>query len=746
MSDTSGEQPGSDSQFSGRQQLDSWKEIAAYLDRDVRTVIRWEKKEGLPIHRHVHQKQASVYAYRSEIDTWRENRSITLENNKPGWFPFFSENKKTVAGVAGGVTLLLLAGLVAWMDIGSSSNPEGLSFQERDWVLIADFENRTGEVVFDGVLEYALEREITNSQFVNVVPRERIEDTLQLMRKALDSRIDRTLGREICLRDGDIKALLTGRVEKLDSTYLLSVQVVDPSQGQVVATASEEAVGQRQVLSALRSLSSWARENLGEKLALIQESERRLEKAATPSLRAVQLFTDARTLFDRGGVGHGPAEELLRQALEIDPEFASASIWLAWTLLNQRKPLDEYIQHAERAFQLAGTTSEQERYFIHGSYYWMKGELDRAIHAFQALLGLYPDHLWATRKLAELYRQTGQEREALAYNLRVADMRPTSFRHNYYAIEQLLLADHNFIRAKPYIERARNLTTTEMLQSDDYGRVLMLMFFPAYEAWLGGDPQAALVEIDKVLQTVKPAGVSSKHRAFGLLYELLGQRQLAREWMSTARWRSNRHYFLSRIAYDEGDYEAMKNHLKQHLEATRVSRANLYPLVAVMLARAGLMAESEKLLLELERQYTQPGFSPAMEMARDVLKLSQGDTAEGIAMLTSTLPHLTRRDRAWAFEILAEAYTRQGNLGAAIELLEEALEKLPFSSPFDSPSLWLRLRWQLADFYRQTGRDEDAREIEDELRTLLALADPDHPILRQLDRTEELALLEPTTN
>ncbi len=44
-------------------QLDSWKEIAVYLDRDVRTVIRWEKEEGLPVRRHLHDKQATVYAY-----------------------------------------------------------------------------------------------------------------------------------------------------------------------------------------------------------------------------------------------------------------------------------------------------------------------------------------------------------------------------------------------------------------------------------------------------------------------------------------------------------------------------------------------------------------------------------------------------------------------------------------------------------------------------------------------------------
>ena len=54
--------------------LESWKEIAAYLNRGVRTVRRWETEEGLPVHRHVHRTLGSVYAYKSEIDAWRENR------------------------------------------------------------------------------------------------------------------------------------------------------------------------------------------------------------------------------------------------------------------------------------------------------------------------------------------------------------------------------------------------------------------------------------------------------------------------------------------------------------------------------------------------------------------------------------------------------------------------------------------------------------------------------------------------
>src|SRR5262245_39779120 len=58
--------------------LDSWKEIASYLGRDVRTVQRWEKKEGLPVHRHQHDKLGTVYAFPSELDAWWVDRRPRL--------------------------------------------------------------------------------------------------------------------------------------------------------------------------------------------------------------------------------------------------------------------------------------------------------------------------------------------------------------------------------------------------------------------------------------------------------------------------------------------------------------------------------------------------------------------------------------------------------------------------------------------------------------------------------------------
>ena len=100
----------------GANQLDSWKEIAAYLQRDVSTVIRWEKKEGLPVQRHVHNSPATVYAHRSEIDAWLANRRRDLERDAPPhWLAPIRQHKKTVAGITIGTVVVALIGLGWWV-------------------------------------------------------------------------------------------------------------------------------------------------------------------------------------------------------------------------------------------------------------------------------------------------------------------------------------------------------------------------------------------------------------------------------------------------------------------------------------------------------------------------------------------------------------------------------------------------------------------------------------------------------
>ncbi len=244
--------------------LDSWKEIAAYLRRSVRSAKRWEKEEGLPVRRHLHGKGDSVYAYRTELDAWWTNRGAGFTeqsseeetvagpeelppSNAPAGIeePRLAEeavprtkrpHRAAILGAGVFLALLVAAGWLSRRDSGVASKRPGIPFHARDWVLISSFENRSGEPLFDGTVEYALERELADSRYVNVVPRQRVVDVLRLMRKPLDTRVDAALGREICVRDGGIRGLLTARIEKPGTNYLLSLDLVDPKSGARVAS------------------------------------------------------------------------------------------------------------------------------------------------------------------------------------------------------------------------------------------------------------------------------------------------------------------------------------------------------------------------------------------------------------------------------------------------------------------------------------------------------------------------------
>jgi Tol biopolymer transport system component len=99
--------------------LDSWKKIASYLKRDVSTVQRWERREAMPVHRHLHDKQGSVFAFRSELDTWWTSRRTHLSDSSaeengapPSKLAPLTRNKLAWMGAAAGIFALAVA--IAW--------------------------------------------------------------------------------------------------------------------------------------------------------------------------------------------------------------------------------------------------------------------------------------------------------------------------------------------------------------------------------------------------------------------------------------------------------------------------------------------------------------------------------------------------------------------------------------------------------------------------------------------------------
>lgn len=712
------------------ERLESWKEIATYLKRGVRTVQRWEWEEGLPIHRHMHDKLGTVYAYRTEIDAWWANGRTRLEAEVE------AEEESTAAWrrlrwpmAATAVVLLVVGGW--WL---TRPQTAALPFAERDWVLVAAFENRTREPVFEGVLEHALERELSNSRFVNVVPRERIQDALALMRKPLDSRVDAGVGREICLRDGGIRALIAGRAEKLDTTYLLSASLVNPADGTAVASFSEEAAGQKEVVPALRRLSSRVRRSLGEELSVIRQSEQTLEKVTTPSLRALQLFSQADTLIIqegyllvRRGTSYATAEELLKQAVVADPQFASAYTQLAQAIQNQGRPESEYRAYAERARELSASASERERYFILGSYYEQLGQHEKAIPYYEALLRLYPDHFWGANNMAAELSSLGRGEEALPFLVERADMRPNDFVSAYEAWSELSRFRKDPPRAQHFLEQARRLASSGRGRAPE---AFVLVQFSRLDELLGrGELLQALNELDRLAgstETLRGPARDNWLMAVGYYYQEIGRLQTAKKYLEMLP-ENLRHWPLAELAELKGDREGFRRHLKQQLA---VGGDTVWAGTTARLARAGLHSESERALSRL----APAGVSPyRVQYARGDLALARGQVGEAVELLRDAF-EAAMKGRDYYLPLISQSYARalerQGDLPTAIQVMQQGWEQKPGSRALDRIEHKNQLRW----LYRKAGREQEAQQIESELVKLLAYADEDHPILRELKR------------
>jgi Tol biopolymer transport system component len=154
--------------------LDSWKEIAAYLNRDVTTVQRWEKREGMPVHRHQHDKMGSVYASRAELDAWSRSRNLPGAENGASASAAAPEQDarvqtltlpsrwKTILAVAAVALVLAALGLSLWLQsteyfwrspiagarlqiVTTFDGGEGAAAVSRDGRLVAFLSDRDGQ-------------------------------------------------------------------------------------------------------------------------------------------------------------------------------------------------------------------------------------------------------------------------------------------------------------------------------------------------------------------------------------------------------------------------------------------------------------------------------------------------------------------------------------------------------------------------------------------------------------------------
>ena len=736
------------------ERLDSWKEIAAYLKRSVRGVQRWEAEEAMPVHRHRHDKRGTIFAFKPELDAWWRERgallpdrngdvneslalgaeggesTLPLDEPRPArelepTRPLPSVRTAALVGAGFGLALLLVLA-VAWLSRNGSSSVGSLRplpFKARDWILITSFDNRSREAVLDGTVEYVLERELANSRYVNVIPRERVGDVLRLMKRPANTRVDAALGREISVRDGGVRALLTGRTEKLGSKYLLSVNILDPQTGVVFAGMSEVADSQSSIPGSVRQLSNHVRQVLGERIGEIPVRTAKLENVTTVSLPALQSYSQGMALVNDGN--WGAAVVLLERAVAQDPEFASAHILLAHCYANLEKH-EQAAPHFRQAFRLADGVTDRERYFIRGSFYarFIK-DLPQAAHAYEALLALYPDDFWSTNNLNGIYRQLGRHAEVVELSIKRANLRPRDYEANRIAAQALAMGRGDGRRAREYVARARSVMTPDLRESSP-SDTAWLDTFPALDSWVAGDSKTALRRIEEVERRIDSLADRARDTLaseVASVYLTLGRLDDAERVFEKIDDLDLRLDGMSLVALLRGDTAALKRSLDH-----RWRRES--PTTTILLARFGLFKEAARLIFQLRQT------SPLrLSIVRAELALAAGRRGEALALLEKNLEQVGTLD--WGrgvfllgSESLAAMRREKGDLPGAIRVLERTSDRRITSGEF----LWSRNRFQLARLYREIGRVEDAERIEHELLNILATADLDHPIVLEIKR------------
>lgn len=258
---------------------------------------------------------------------------------------------------------------------------------DKDTIVLADFENKTGDPVFDDTLRQGLSMELQQSPFLGLIPEQRIQATLALMRQPKDVRVSPEIARQICERTGSV-AVLEGSIASLGSQYVLGLRAKNCSSGSILDQEQTVAARREDILNALSEIARRFRTRVGESLASVEKHSTPLAEATTPSLEALKAFSTGIKMATSSGNAAGIPFNL--RAIELDPQFAEAYALLGLAY-NSNGESELGAEATRKAWQLRDRASDNERFFIDFTYdRQVTGNLEKAYQTLEAWVATYP--------------------------------------------------------------------------------------------------------------------------------------------------------------------------------------------------------------------------------------------------------------------------------------------------------------------------------------------------------------------
>ncbi len=530
--------------------LDSWKEIAAYLKRDVRTVHRWEAEEGLPIRRHLHKKRGTVYAYRAELESWWNARQprIAEKESARAVRPHF-RRRKFLALALSLCALLGAAAYIARDRIWPARSPRTGKVN----LVVLPFENPDSdpeqEYFSDGLTEEMI-TELANLQpeRLGVIAR---SSSMQYKRsgKPLDQ-IARELGVDYVLessvRRSNGRVRITARlIQARDQTHLWA-HTYERELRDVLALQSEVA----------RAIAT--------EIALRLDATQQIRLASFRQINpdAHEAYLKGLYFFDKlTEAGMKKSIEYFQQAIDKDPSYAKpyARMARAYGLLGNfsaLRPEHAYPRQSEaarKALELDGALDE-----AYSALGWTKVFYDRdwagAKQAFQRAVELSPNSATAHQAYAMYFVAMGQFDAALAEISKAQQLDPVSLSVKadagwflFYGrrtddsiaqLQQALEMEPNFSMAHGFLAHAyqqKGRFDEAVVESQ---RALELQDNASRMAWLGhayalaGRKREAREVLAKLQALSRSRYIPPYHTA--LIYAGLGETDEAFAWLEKA--------------------------------------------------------------------------------------------------------------------------------------------------------------------------------------------------------------------
>ena len=357
---------------------------------------------------------------------------------------------------------------------------------EKDTIVLADFANSTGDVVFDDTLKTALSVALNQSPFLNVLSENKVAATLKLMSRPAATKLTPEVARELCQRAGS-KAYIAGAIASLGSQYVLGLQAVNCQSGDPLAQEQVAASSKEKVLDAVGEAASKLRGELGESLATVQKFDVPLVEATTASLEALKAFSLGRKAANE----KGPAAALPyhQRAIQLDSHFAMGydAVGNDYYSLGELERASEYFT---KAFKLQERASEREKLLISAAYYSIvTGELEKAAQTYQECIDSYPRDYRAHGNLGIVYDAQGQyekSRDVYHESLRLEPDNVISYEN----LAHSLLALQRFDEARETIQQAGKLDS-DALHNALYALAFLGRDSPAMakqQQWFAGQP------------------------------------------------------------------------------------------------------------------------------------------------------------------------------------------------------------------------------------------------------------------